>query len=1012
MKHLYPLKKINQIIEEINRTFTVKRILPVIFLLVLFFALQNKIQVVISTYLLIPKDFSNLFLDLLLCSTSLYFVIYFYVKIFFHQYSLAYLQLVTIFGVVFVLGYYNLENTSLSWEFSSFYIRRICIKYVWLILIPLAMLIGFCLIRFFTSKLSAVNILSSKYFEDAPIDDSKHDKLGYLSIVNNLSATIHSQANTKSFIVGLIGPWGNGKSSIIGMTSAKLRKPLSPIQNLGAALGFPKRQDILIVHFLPYLNHKEEDIISEFFTSLSNVLSPYSGKLSNQILNYSERLTRLYKEKKVFDFMEPESTKPVMPSKSLYDDINCQLKQIGKKIVVFIDDLDRLNEKEILEVLKLIRNTADFYNTIFVVAMDKDYVLNRLKNNNKILDSRFVDKFFQLEIYLPELDKQVLRQYFIDEFRQSSMSSSSDFQVRLADALNNSFNLFETYIRNLRDAKRVINQITFDYPQFQGEIDLKDFMNFTFLKLKFPKIIKILNDHRDRLLKIDSTGKFYELKKLEDVKPENKFTGEMQDIVFRIQSNFFPIEKYQIYEQMQIKDISVGDFLNIDKEDFSILVRSLACLFGDENVIQGSDSIKFENNFRKLMQQHYLETDLLENEFKALYDNSKLPDDPTSPYDLPNEKVGIIFETGKIHELVQRLKYFNSRDIDEVKWSILLLGILFENRAKYSLNDNELFSLLEEFVERRIELNKNDNKAIGAWLINNFFERILSNENQLILYGEISKAAHKNNLWDIQPQFVAKVVLEKYQKFLSEVDEQQLNIHNFIHYRIYHSIKNVAPKESVNQVFKEHWNKNNVEFLCSQLTDFGSFSNNTFKLGDVTAEIFGSKDSFVAFVENLRAESEGVKEFLKLFRLLRIVNFSHDIAFKFSKSTTMMSRISTVRSYNTRDGLDDYDDIRQIFIQSNDKEVINLAMDDQWLSDNYQMKQYIFEESFFLLVHLSKKEGKKAIDVDFVQTFIKRVIPKTTWETKSFTLNGVTDFNVFYRSENKFIKVDSIQPPL
>ncbi|WP_422653172.1 hypothetical protein IZU89_15130 [Cellulophaga lytica] len=65
-------------------------------------------------------------------------------------------------------------------------------------------------------------------------------------------------------------------------------------------------------------------------------------------------------------------------SYDIYNRINLTLKDLNKRFVVFVDDLDRLSNKEVLQVLKLVRNTANFKNFIFIVALDKDYILNEL----------------------------------------------------------------------------------------------------------------------------------------------------------------------------------------------------------------------------------------------------------------------------------------------------------------------------------------------------------------------------------------------------------------------------------------------------------------------------------------------------------------------------------------------------------------------------------------------------------------------------------------------------------
>ena len=58
------------------------------------------------------------------------------------------------------------------------------------------------------------------------------------------------------------------------------------------------------------------------------------------------------------------------------------LQKIDRPIVVFIDDLDRLGGNEIMEVLKLIRNVANFPGLKFVAAYDRAYMVEVIKKQN------------------------------------------------------------------------------------------------------------------------------------------------------------------------------------------------------------------------------------------------------------------------------------------------------------------------------------------------------------------------------------------------------------------------------------------------------------------------------------------------------------------------------------------------------------------------------------------------------------------------------------------------------
>lgn len=985
-----------KILDDLRKTFTSKRLLFLVCFLLLFFLFKSGIAKFIDSNLLCDKRFSNRPLDYILMFTSLFVSLKFIYKFFCLKYIPGYVELIGCFLVVFFCWNFLPIADSQEWKFTMLIFNEWSFPYVYLLMIPLFVFLMSAVVTYFRQFFSTKQELKTKYAEDIIIRAIGEDKLQYDSIVNRIENFIKYENFQKSFTIGLVGPWGNGKSSIVNLVASKINPEVSYYK------FWKRKNDLIVIHFLPYLNHKEDDIISEFFTSLSRELSRFSGKLSNQILDYSNRVTNLYNNKNILELVKESSIHDNIPSKQLYDDINDQLCRIGKKIVVFIDDLDRLNEVEILQVLKLIRNTANFNNTIFVVAMDKDYVLSRLKANNHILDSRFIDKFFQLEVYLPELESDSIRLSFVDELMNSPLADLIGFGQKLNEALNNKRNLFDLHIKNFRDAKRVINQIIFEYPLFQDELDLKDFMNFVYLKLKFPKAIKLLNDNRNELLEITGGGRFYSLKKVNEKTNEEQKQYKLFEEIINI--NSIKTDKYQIHKE--------GKSDSVVKEydvDYELFVKTLACLFGEENEIIDNKSIKFENNFRKLMQQKYLETDLLESEFKDLFKNSYTLS--TESIKLPKDEINNLFDAEKVSQLLRRFEYYNSDDLQSIQWSILIVAILYDKRVQYNINNSEVLKLLNLLVERYLSLNDKQDKQedIGKWLVENLFKNTLSIENQLLLYGEMWR--NTNNSWKINSNFLKEEIPNLFKKYLEEKRNEQLSATDYSMYGVYHSIKiidNVL--DNVKKLFINFWNLSNIEILCAQVTDFGSFTNTAFKLSDTTIELFGSKDLFIDFVESKNNNSEGLKEFLKLFNIFKIIGYTSEALFDFQKSDFMKEKIKQRKDSLRAVHQDEYENKRHIIFESNDSELFDEIISNK-LIDKYNFRRIILEDKNFLIVNFDRSMSKKSIASEFVGDLF-RFTTQSKWNLESTSFIDVFGEGIYDKSSDKYLKVVSIQPPL
>ena len=990
-----------KIYNSFNYSVSIKKIGVVVITVFLFFAFNDRLISFIENFLFIKQGFSNFWLDLLIILTSVFSIIYIIKRHIEYKYLSSFTEVY--FSTVFTVSilFFLKQAKLLGWTFYKDQIFSL--SYVWYLIIPLFLVILlFCFKLFSRHFIIPFNNLNNnnEFKNDDPIFKIDDDKLGYSPIVKRLSDILIKEKHEKSLSIGLVGPWGNGKSSVINMLRDKIENK-----------QFLKQSNIteipIVVHFLPYLNHKEDDIINEFFIALSDKLSSYNGKLSNQIISYSQKLTDLYKDQNILGLVDNQISRVSdTPAKELYDDINNRLKEIDKKIIVFVDDLDRLNDKEILQVLKLIRTTADFYNTIFVVAMDKQYVLGRLTNNNSILNSNFVDKFFQLEVYLPEIDQVVLKKYVQDILLEALSGIKPTFQSELTSALSNEHNLFNDYIKNFRDAKRIINQIIYDYRNFGTEIDLKDFMNFTYFKLKFPKFMKLLNDNRLDYLESDSDNGIYKL--IEADKNNNNNNKEDLFAILKRERNkndYSYLDKYVIKNKLKLDDKCFEDILNVDCEDRILLVKTLAYLFGSENKDNRFNSIRKINNFRMLMQQRVFDDLFKEQEFVDLIKDKDIKRINTDLTNLFNEK--------KIDQVINRLQYFNSSEETEIDKVIIILLQLFSKRNLYNLTEAATLSLLGKLILVKQKLNSQIPDNLSKWIKANIFESdIITTVDKINLLDELWVARHENNNWNLESDYIIAKAKALYDKYLEEV-EIPWDVGNFAFYGVYHDLKRIeAVKPYLIQRFQAFWAKHNIELLCAQTLNFSSFSVTSFNISDLENEIFGSKEAFFQFVkEHKNNNKPEVIEFLEFLKLCSITHFKQYLKFNFQKSNLVLQRIENqTKQYGGKIGRDHASGIKQVIFETNDITLFNNLRGN---NDLFKMHDFsVFENNnvYHILVSFNIIEFKTEISV-FTKQMYLIALKTPDWDKAIFLEKKILEKENFvsHKNNEKYIKAISIQ---
>lgn len=188
----------------------------------------------------------------------------------------------------------------------------------------------------------------------------------------------------ESFAVVIYGVWGSGKTVFL----QEMRRVL-------------QEKGQIVMDFNPWKCNSANQIRMDFMDVLRKELSSYDFSLARLINKYSSLLFSLdtpniYKE--IVQFFFPNKNESVSEAK---EKIVASLRTIQKHVYVLIDDLDRLDADEILEVLKIIRNTANFPFVKFIVACDRTYIVNQLKS--KGVEPKYLEKIFMIEFHLPQV---------------------------------------------------------------------------------------------------------------------------------------------------------------------------------------------------------------------------------------------------------------------------------------------------------------------------------------------------------------------------------------------------------------------------------------------------------------------------------------------------------------------------------------------------------------------------------------------------------------------------------
>lgn len=318
--------------------------------------------------------------------------------------------------------------------------------------------------------------------EDFPLLEKAKDELHFKDYAKEISDKIDIGTYNKSFAIGINGKWGSGKTSFLNLIVEEL------------ALN----KNNIIINFNPW-NYKSTDLLTmALFDLISNTVKPYDKNVGKEIINYANKLIGttdnqyLSFAKNALDLTS--SDKSII---AIQENIDKQLRNIDRKLIITIDDLDRLHYEEINSILKLVRNTANFHNTVFFLLYDKNYISKAIEHLNPINCNEYIEKIIQLEINIPVYESTIIKGNLLNKLKKSLPTELNEELDSIFLTSNFQNDYIGSLIKNLRDVNRLMNSVTLNYSKLHGEVIFADFFKIEILRIKLPNVYDLLK-HEQR----------------------------------------------------------------------------------------------------------------------------------------------------------------------------------------------------------------------------------------------------------------------------------------------------------------------------------------------------------------------------------------------------------------------------------------------------------------------------------------------------------------------------------
>lgn len=332
---------------------------------------------------------------------------------------------------------------------------------------------------------------------DLPITKSDEDILNRGSFAKSLAQALLQYSYSSSFTIGLYGEWGSGKTSLLNM----VLETVEEIDN-----------NAVVLRFNPWLCSDPKQLIIQFFKQLSTAI-----KLKHSTKDQAWLLIDQYAD--VFDAaniipgvgallaaagraLATEAKKQTeRRTNDLQENKNKIIEKMieeNLKIVVSIDDIDRLSEEEIIAVFQLVKVLADFPNTVYLLAFDYNVVIHALEKVQRGDGKAYLEKIIQVPFEIPAPNMASIHNTLFSKLEAILGNIPEDKWDRVIWAELFQYGIKE-YVKSIRDVIRYTNVFSLKYELLKDETDPVDLFGLTCLQVFEPAIYSKLPNYKDIL---------------------------------------------------------------------------------------------------------------------------------------------------------------------------------------------------------------------------------------------------------------------------------------------------------------------------------------------------------------------------------------------------------------------------------------------------------------------------------------------------------------------------------
>lgn len=339
--------------------------------------------------------------------------------------------------------------------------------------------------------------MKQNFSSDKPVENESQDRFQRYNFSKRIAETIKRHESSDGIVIGIYGAWGEGKTSVQNFIEQELKTD----------------ETVLIIKLNPWRYNDEDALIRNFLKKIADILGQELEKKKNKLGDFVEKYGALGGFIGI-DFTQIGKSLSEINLEDWKNEIDDFLKESTSKLVIFVDDIDRLDKQEIYSLFRLVKLTGDFSNTTYILSFDEMMVASaigeRFGAGNELSGQNFLEKIIQVPLKIPQAQISALKTYCfelvdkaIDESEiKLSQSEEQRFVYQFTDSIL-------IRLKTPRLAVRYGNSLSFALPLLKGEVNHIDLMLIEALKIFYPRHYEFVKSNPHYFITSYSTNDNY-----------------------------------------------------------------------------------------------------------------------------------------------------------------------------------------------------------------------------------------------------------------------------------------------------------------------------------------------------------------------------------------------------------------------------------------------------------------------------------------------------------------------